>query len=121
MSYSSDEEFSSEWVLYSKRREWSDVTPLPQDDGENPVVVIAYSDKCETFLFTEFLCWIILIRIPLFTVKDVFNYFRAVVASNEKSFRSLELTKDAVRLNPANYTVWQYRFVGKFISRLFFL
>lgn len=46
MGDSSDEEFSNEWVPYAKRSEWKDVTPLEQDDGDNPVVMIAYSEKC---------------------------------------------------------------------------
>lgn len=37
------------------------------------------------------------------------DFFRAVSASGEKSERALELTETIIRMNPAHYTVWQYR------------
>ncbi|XP_066246112.1 protein farnesyltransferase/geranylgeranyltransferase type-1 subunit alpha [Euwallacea similis] len=85
---SSDEgALGSQYVLYKNRREWSDVTPLKQDDGEHPIVSIDYTPEFE----------------------DCFDYFRAIVQKKEYSERALELTKTAAKFNPANYTVWQYR------------
>lgn len=49
----------------------------------------------------------------MFAVRDVYDYFRGIVAIREKSERALELSKDALALNPANYTVWQYRYCIK--------
>lgn len=49
MSDSSDEDFNEGYVMYRHRREWSDVVPIKQNDGTNPIVAIAYSDRCESF------------------------------------------------------------------------
>ena len=66
---------------------WADVTPIAQDDGEDPVVSINYS--------------------PQFV--ETMDYFRAIVAADERSERALQLCADAIALNAANYTAWYYR------------
>lgn len=83
---SSEDDGAGEYVFYRDRSDWKDIKPIPQDE-DDPVVAIDYS--------------------PQFI--DVFDYFRAIVNKGEKSKRALKLTQDAVKLNPANYSVWQYR------------
>ncbi|KAL0486724.1 farnesyltransferase/geranylgeranyltransferase type-1 subunit alpha [Acrasis kona] len=78
---------SNIYVPFKDRSEWNDVTPIEQDDGPNPVVPIAYTDK----------------------FRDTMNYFRAVLKNNEISERALALTDEVINLNAANYTAWYYR------------
>lgn len=75
-------------LLYSMREEWKDVQPLDQSDLTNPLVPIFYPPE----------------------YKDAMDYFRGIVAKGEKSQRVLELTEHIIRMNPAHYTVWQYRY-----------
>ncbi|KAF7256708.1 hypothetical protein EG68_08723 [Paragonimus skrjabini miyazakii] len=75
------------YVFYKNRPEWADVTPVPQDDNGRNVIKIAYS--------------------PQFV--DAHDYMRAVLLKDERSERALEITATVLLLNPANYTVWEYR------------
>lgn len=66
---------------------WSDVTPIPLDEGPSPVCPINYSAK----------------------FREIMDYFRAFVQANELSERALSLVTEVIQLNPASYTAWHYR------------
>lgn len=72
-------------IDYESDEKWADVMPIPQDEGgPNPVAAIAYTDE----------------------YSQAMSYLRAVMASNERSLRVMELTDHIIRMNPAHYTVW---------------
>ncbi|KXN92160.1 Protein farnesyltransferase/geranylgeranyltransferase type-1 subunit alpha [Leucoagaricus sp. SymC.cos] len=75
-------------LFFAERPEWSDVTPIPQYDTDAPIAPILYSPE----------------------YKDAADYFRAIVKAQERSERVLQLTEELIRLNPAHYTAWQYRY-----------
>ncbi|ODM91735.1 Protein farnesyltransferase/geranylgeranyltransferase type-1 subunit alpha [Orchesella cincta] len=71
--------------FYQDKPEWKDVRPIDSVMGMmelNPVVSIAYSEN---------------------------SMSGAVISSGELSPRVLDLTRDAIKLDAANYTVWQLR------------
>ncbi|KAF9402834.1 CAAX geranylgeranyltransferase alpha subunit [Podila epigama] len=74
-------------IPFYEKPEWADVVPIPQDDGPNPLVPIAYTKEYSTTM----------------------NYFRAICRKQEQSKRALDLTKIVIELSPAHYTVWHYR------------
>ncbi|GFZ49588.1 hypothetical protein JCM24511_07708 [Saitozyma sp. JCM 24511] len=83
----------SSYIPLSQREQWADITPIPQDDGPDPLVPIMYSTECE---------------LPRWH-RDAMDHFRAISLAKEHSERALELTETIIRMNPAHYTVWQFR------------
>ncbi|KAL3798067.1 hypothetical protein HJC23_012358, partial [Cyclotella cryptica] len=65
-----------------------DITPIPQNEGKEPPV-------CSISYAPEFV--------------QAHDYLRALLRSDERSQRALDLTTACLEMNPANYTVWHYR------------
>jgi protein farnesyltransferase/geranylgeranyltransferase type-1 subunit alpha len=72
---------------YASNPHWKDVTPVPEQEFIPSVVKIATTPKFD----------------------ETMGYYRAIVKANEMSERALSITHDVIKLNPANYTAWQYR------------
>ena len=66
---------------------FADVAPVAQDDGPAPVCAIAYAPEYARLM----------------------GFFRAILESNERSPRVLELTAALAEHNAAHYTVWHVR------------
>ena len=86
-SDSSDSSGSTAWVPYTERERYADVTPVAQADGAHDVVAIQYTAR----------------------FRATMDVFRAFLAADELSARSLHVAKAAVWANPANYTAWYFR------------
>ncbi|CAM9168789.1 unnamed protein product, partial [Hapterophycus canaliculatus] len=66
---------------------FEDVTPIPQEDGPNPVVPIAYKHN----------------------YKVAGDYLRAFQVSGETSERALAITRLVLEYNASHYTAWWFR------------
>ncbi|PIO66047.1 protein prenyltransferase alpha subunit repeat-containing domain protein [Teladorsagia circumcincta] len=74
-------------AFYRDNPDWADVKPIYPSKEEDGAVRIAVTEQ----------------------FRDAFAYLRAVLASGEMSSRVFLLTEDCIQLNPANYTLWQFR------------
>ena len=68
---------------------WADIKPLYQQESDSPLCPIMYKPEYSSAM----------------------DLYRALVSSSppELSARALALTEHLVKLNPSNYSVWQYR------------
>ncbi|KAJ8981764.1 hypothetical protein NQ317_002358 [Molorchus minor] len=119
MSDYSSEDSETEFVLYRNNPEWKDVTPVKQDDGEEPVVAIDYTEAFWQYrreilkglnkdlnIELDFIHKVILRQSKNY---QVWHHRRVLVEwlkdpSKEKYLTELVLAKDA-----KNYHAWQHR------------
>ena len=75
--------------------DWSDITPVAQDEGPHPVCQVLYDSSCKALL-------------SLIIVSDtrLMDIFRALLLCNEFSERVLCLTMDLLKINGSHYTIW---------------
>ena len=83
-----DNDVESLKAPYSRQQRWADVSPIHVDDG-NCVVAVQYTSEH----------------------REALSYFRAVLASGETSERAMGLAAHMIRLNQADYTAWQHRWL----------
>ncbi|KAJ3322164.1 hypothetical protein HDU76_013939 [Blyttiomyces sp. JEL0837] len=69
------------------KNNFSDLAPIPQDDGPNPIVPIAYSDEYSSAM----------------------GYMRRILQNGEFSTRAFDLTTEILNMNPAHYSIWKFR------------
>ena len=102
--------FYREEVEVDLRAVYADVTPIPQDNGPNPVCVINYPPECERFSFFFCVPFFYLCSFCFFILAfldtALMDLFRAFVKSGEISERFLELTSYILEINPSNFTIW---------------
>ena len=95
----------SSYIPYASRAGFEDLLPVPQADGPNPLVPIAYTEQCKS----ASLCFSINAFLTQFircADRDTMDTFRALVKKNEKSPRGLALTESLIRMNPGHYSIW---------------
>lgn len=73
--------------LFASRPDFADIVPIPQDDGQDPLCSISYTEE----------------------YSDATSYLRALMKAKEYSDRALECTASVLCNNPAHYTAWLYR------------
>lgn len=98
---------SEPYVLWSKRPGWEDLEPVPQNDAPDSLVPIAYDEFCQsrTAFPLAFQEGAVLTKSRR-ADRDAMDTFRAIVAKQERSERTLEITKLIIQMNPGHYTVW---------------
>ncbi|KAI9599426.1 hypothetical protein BDF19DRAFT_410081 [Syncephalis fuscata] len=123
------------WIPYSEREEWSDVTPIAQDDGIDPVCPIAYSQESKRELSDRTLALtedIISMNPGHYTIwhqcdlQKELAYLKEMADENPKCYQlwhhrqviidhmgdaSGELTfiEDALEKDAKNFHAWSYR------------
>ncbi|PWA90775.1 protein farnesyltransferase/geranylgeranyltransferase type-1 subunit alpha [Artemisia annua] len=117
-----DSEEEDTRIPISHRPEWADVTPVPQNDGPNPVVPIAYSeDFTETMSYFRRVTLLIvscLVRpfsqlvgyMCVWVEQEVWQFRRLILeALNADLYEELEFIEGLASKNSKNYQLWHHR------------